>query len=201
MRCSLAACLALAGTLACNSGTSSGPSADVGFTRTQANQFAGHLAAAMSTALQNTQISLAPVNKAPLSLSSSISRVLINQPITSRAECITGGSIGISGSLTGDIDEATGDGTLTVHIVETITDWTCVPGYSIDGSPSITGTGTMVFSGFQPSSPAWFDLAGSFAWGTAPARTCELRLSVLVPVDGAGHVQGVLCGQPVDASY
>ncbi len=201
IRWSMAAWLALAGAAACNSGTSSSPSADVGFTRAQANQFASQLAQAMDAALQHTQIDLAPANRTTLQPNGGISRVSINQPITSLAECVTGGSIAVSGSMAGDIAEATGDGMLDVHIVETISDWTCVPGYTIDGNPNLTATGAMAFSGFQPSSPTWFDITGSITWGSAPARACDLRLTVLVPLDGAGHVQGVVCGQPVDANY
>jgi len=201
--------LTVIGLAGCSAGGPSGPTSG-GDNRPSANQtnaFAEQFARAFSNGV--SAAASAAVAPAPGSGEASLSGVpiscnqsgcLVNEQVTARTNCTSGGRIEVNGSLTGSISQ-TGSGVLSLSSTETITDWRCIPPFVINGDPFLSAAGTMPFLNGQLSSAATFDFGGGFKWGRGANETFQINMSVIINPNGSGTVSGVAGPYSINASF
>lgn len=178
-------------------GSSDGPSAN------QAKALAEHFADAFSHAMSSASFSMAPraaASRAPREAGSSTAGVPINWPLSGRTNCTAGGRIEVSGSITGNIDDQ-GSGILLLQVLKTITDWSCIPPYIVNGDPYLSAAGSISFQDGVQSSPASIDFGGGFKWGTSAAESFQIDMTMILNPDGSGRLSGVMGPHAVDVIF
>ena len=113
------------------------------------------------------------------------------------AACPNGGSISVSGSISGDIDEQTSAGNLQMDITQGINGCVVVydgDSFTVNGDPNITYQGDIEFS--QTAISGTFDMEGGFSYEASDGRRggCGIRLSVNFSNQSAS---GQICGLSV----
>lgn len=191
--------LVLLGLTACSSSGVGDPSAS-GPSANQANAFAEQFAGAFSHSMAGSGVSASLRPLAAAAAGSGAASVPINQQVTGVTNCTAGGRIEVSGNLTGNIDE-TGSGVLFLQVLETITDWRCIPPYVINGDPYLSAAGSMSFQNGQLASPASISFGGGFKWGTTAAESFQIHLTLLLNPDGSGRISGVMGPHSVDVTF
>lgn len=121
----------------------------------------------------------------------------INQTI---ATCTVGGRISVSGDITGSIS-SNGTGLLQIHLIETISDWSCITGFVINGDPYLSLTGTFSFFNGAPSSQQSIRMSGGIKWGTTAADSCQISLTTNFNSNGSGTTNGTICGRSINISF
>lgn len=120
--------------------------------------------------------------------------------------CEGSGTVAVSGSISGDIDETTQSGTLTLDIRADMND--CRVGteegqFVVNTTPDLRMQGDFSFENGQPSGNMSFTFTGSFAWASVEgdrSGSCSIDLSISVSATGQGTVTGTACGQNVSQS-
>jgi hypothetical protein len=187
--------LALSG---CSSLTS--PSTQ-GMSASQAQSFAQQLSTALSNGVSGAHPGTVPISLSQVSnRSAGISKSLVNVSVAQRTNCTAGGYINVTGGMTGSISDA-GTGVLSMQITETINDWQCIGGFTVNGDPYITVTGTFPFLSGALSSAATLTLSGGFKWTGNGSGSCQMTLTTLIYANGTGHTSGVMCAQQVDVTF
>jgi len=131
------------------------------------------------------------VDPESISCNSNGTSCIFNEQLSYSVSCQTGGTIGVSGDLSGTGTQSTAD--ISLQVDETINKWTC-DGPTINGDPMVTLTGTFDY----PSGPYEMTLSGGF---TAGSQSCQLNVQVNMNADGSGDVSGTICGEPVSGSF
>jgi hypothetical protein len=139
----------------------------------------------------------APNSSAP-TCSTTSSGDSCNWPISETFTCPGGGSLSVSGDVSGSLDFA-GDGSVQEQI-------TAVPSNcSIDGvvfnaNPQITVTGQLGISNGSPLWPLTGTETGGITFGPNPSGSCQVNVNFSVNSDLSCSVSGMVCGQPVNGS-
>jgi hypothetical protein len=145
------------------------------------------------------QQGLALLNAAGL-VSCTPTSCMINQPISARRTCVTGGAINVTGNISGSISN-TGSGVILISATETISDWSCLPPLMINGDPYISLTGTFSFLNGVPATQQHVGIHGGVKWGTAAAESCQISLDTNFNRDGTGRTTGTVCSHTIDVSF
>jgi len=119
----------------------------------------------------------------------------INVQLNKTTTCPAGGSIQVTGSLTGIVD-ANATGTLSLYAAETITHWLCVTSRVIDGQLTLGGTFPLTRGQF--STIATITLTGTFRWGSQAQNICTVDVTTQLKPDGSAQATGTVCGRPVN---
>jgi hypothetical protein len=125
---------------------------------------------------------------------------MINQSISARRTCVTGGAINVTGNISGSISN-TGSGVIQISATETISDWSCLPPLMINGDPYISLTGTFSFLNGVPATQQHVGIHGGIKWGTAAEQSCQISLDTNFNRDGTGRTTGTVCGHTIDVSF
>lgn len=130
----------------------------------------------------------------------------INQAVSSTTNCTPQGSIQVTGNISGTID-INGNGTLQVQATETLTDWSCITSYLIEGDPNISLTGQFSFVNGTPAAAQTMALSGGFTWATTGAPpvvsgSCAIDLTASYQANnGHGILSGIVCGYTVNNGF
>ena len=127
------------------------------------------------------------------------SATLVNVQVSQRTNCTSGGYINVTGSLTGSIDN-NGSGVLLLGVTETINGWQCVGGWTVDGAPYLSLTGTFSYLNGQQSSAAQIQYSGGVQWTGPQPGGCTIQLTMLYYPNGSWHMSGTACGVAIDKS-
>jgi hypothetical protein len=172
-----------------------------GMSASQAQSFAQQLSTALSNGVSGAHPGAGPMSLSLVSSrSTGISKSLVNVSVAQRTNCTAGGYINVTGGMTGSISD-TGTGVLLMQITETINDWQCIGGFTVNGDPYLTATGTFSFLSGALSSAATMSLSGGFKWTGNGSGSCQIALTTLINNNGTGHTSGQVCGQQVDVTF
>jgi len=186
--------------LACGGGNSNGSPA---LSQSDANALATQIASTMADAFgsggaaaarRSHNADLGPQD----SLSCYNSGSIYTCTLSVNSACPAGGSVGLSGSLGGSVDN-NGDGSIGVAINESPAN--CgIDGNIFNGDLSITGNLAIV--SWTLSSSQSLSLAGNLSWGANGNQSCAIQLTVNLDLaDGSGSANGTICGQQVNATF
>jgi hypothetical protein len=140
------------------------------------------------------------LSKTLFAVSCTTTSCVINQPITATRTCSSGGSMKVSGNISGTINN-TGSGVIQISATETITDWSCQSPLIINGDPYVSLAGTFSFLNGQPATQQHVGISGGFKWGTSAAQSCQIHLDTNFNRDGTGHTTGTVCDYSVDITF
>ena len=176
-------------------------STDSGFSAEASNAIASQVSKAFGNSMQTAHFSVAASRGmgGPF-YDPTMASTLVNVSVTGRTTCTAGGTINVTGSMTGSISDQ-GSGALFLQVTETITDWQCVGGFVVNGDPYMSAAGTFTFFSGVLNSPATVSIGGGFRWGSTAAQSCQMQLTVLAYANGTGHTSGTVCGHQVDQTY
>ncbi len=201
----LAGVLVLAAAAGCNASKLTGTSS--GMSQSAVNSFMQQVATAYSNGMQNAHPQLAPAailrpagNSFPTGTPPRILAQLVNVSVQQRTNCQTGGYINVTGSMTGSIDN-NGTGVLQTQITETINSWSCIGGFTINGDPYLSASGTFSFLNGQLGTAASIMFSGGFAWSGNGSGNCQVAMTMLFNQNGSGHLSGTACGQGVNETF
>jgi hypothetical protein len=125
---------------------------------------------------------------------------VINQPIAATRSCTAGGTIAVTGNISGSISN-TGTGLIQISATETITDWMCLPPLVVNGDPYISLVGTFSFLNGFPATQQHVGISGGIKWTGDGAGSCQIQLDTNFNGNGSGHTTGVVCGHAVDVTF
>ena len=125
---------------------------------------------------------------------------VVNLPLSFTLNCTTGGNMKLTGTIDGSMNN-TGTGLIGIQADITITDWSCIQGFIINGAPDITITGMFSFINGAPATTQSIDMGGAFEWGSSAADVCNINLTTNFNADGSGDTSGTLCGNPINTSF
>ncbi len=125
---------------------------------------------------------------------------LINQALAATRTCTSGGTMRVSGNISGTISSS-GSGTILISATETISDWSCLPPLVINGDPYISLSGTFSFLNGVPATQQHVGMSGGIKWGTSSVQSCQIHLDTNFNRDGTGRTTGTVCGNSVDVSF
>jgi len=122
-----------------------------------------------------------------------------SETISATASCPAGGSVSISGSVSGDIDESTGNGTVTLSMTESISGCKISHDgvtFTVDGDPNIAIDSDVTVSGGGETLSGMFEMSGGFTYTASDGRAggCGIDVSVNLSTYSAS---GSVCGQSV----
>ena len=194
----------LAAGLALGCSDSSGPGDAL--TDSEASQISAQISNVTIAALNSPTTSASRVSASSLASSLEPANVLVSVPInfqySSTHSCPVGGRAGANGSLTGSIDNDTGDGVLWLQIVFTYTDCAFSVGtrdVTVNGNPSLTLTGTFSFLGGQPATQQTLRLSGALSTSIISFCAISLTMNVVTAGNGTTTVSGTVCGRQVSS--
>ena len=129
----------------------------------------------------------------------------INQEVSSTTNCAPQGNIQVTGNIFGTID-INGNGVLQIQATETLTDWSCITGYLIEGDPNISITGQFSFVNGNPAAAQTMTLSGGFTWATTAGQpmtgSCAVDLTASYQSNnGHGILSGIVCGYPLNNGF
>lgn len=133
--------------------------------------------------------------------------VSVNQQYFHRVTCPLFGRTEVSGSLTGSIDDETGDGSLWLQLHLTATDCrfdTQGGNLTVNGDPYISLTGTFTFLGGTAATQQTLRMGGAVRWDyeSGGSGVCTFNLTINLATSGSGTttVSGTVCGRQVSLS-
>lgn len=180
---------------ACTDSTSTGDVLDA----QEAADIAEELLDATFDAMASSTTAGSPLGSAPLKA------VPVTFPISHTESCEGSGSISVSGSISGDIDQ-NGSGSLSLSITETVTDCRITKNlkeFVVSSDPTLQMTGDFTFTNGQPSGVQSLSFSGSFTWTSGDGRSggCGMNLTVTFdPTTATGSMTGDVCGQSISRS-
>jgi hypothetical protein len=133
--------------------------------------------------------------------SSGPAAVAFSESISQSETCPGGGSIGLSGTVSGDIDESTFDGTINMDVTETLN--SCVVTLdasavtvTVNGDPNIKITADITIANSGASFSGTFGMNGGFTYTGDDGRSggCAVNVSVNLTNQSAS---GSVCGQSI----
>ena len=121
-----------------------------------------------------------------------------NIPLSYTGPCTDGGTISVSGDVSGTLDNS-GDGSFTTQI--TITPANCaVSGTTFNGDPNITVGGQIGFTADNITYPLTFTEGGGISYGPNPSGSCQVNVTYSINAQLTCTVTGTVCGQSVNGS-
>ncbi len=121
-----------------------------------------------------------------------------NFPLSYTGPCSGGGTISVSGDVSGTLNSS-GDGSIGTQI--TVTPTNCaVSGTTFNGDPDITIDGQIGFTNSNPSYPITFTEGGGISYGPNPAGSCQVNVTYTINSLSSCTVTGTVCGQSVNGS-
>lgn len=128
--------------------------------------------------------------------------IAIDFAIDATAACPQGGTVAVSGSIEGSVDDQTFEGSLDLTIATTLTDCAATAdgrGFTFNTSPSLVLAGSFAWDQTGLSDVAAFVYAGSVDWATGDrSGTCSYDVQVSVSPSGATAANGTVCGISVN---
>lgn len=123
---------------------------------------------------------------------------------TETRSCPAGGTMTLSGTVSGNVDRATRSGSITVSHTLALDDCARTRGdvtVTVNTDPPITFAGTVTIDAGQRSGE--FTKTGTFLWETSDGRSgsCEINLKIVRNADGTGSVTGTACGREVNRTF
>jgi hypothetical protein len=120
----------------------------------------------------------------------------VNESIDESASCPGGGSVSLSGTVTGTVDDQTFAFDLEFDVEEEINDCGVEHDttlFVVNGAPNITWSGRMTFDGEQTFGGT-YSMIGGFAYTSSDDRAgrCGIELNLNF---NTGQASGQLCGQ------
>lgn len=204
----LAAALALVS--ACGSSTD-GSTSTSGMSATQADAFAKSLSLAATSSMTafappaaaesaaERQVGAAGLVDAA-GVSCTPTSCVINQSISARRTCTSGGAIQVTGNISGTVNSS-GTGLIQISATETISDWACLPPLLVNGDPYISLVGTFSFVNGSPGTQQHIGISGGIKWTGDGAGSCQIQLSTDFYRNGTGHTTGTVCGHTIDVTF
>ena len=193
----------LAAGLALGCSDSSGPGDTL--TDNEASLISAQISNVTIAALNSQTTSAGPASAPSLASSFESANALASVPInfqySSTHSCPVGGRAGANGSLTGSIDNETGNGVLWLQIIFTYTDCAFSVGtrdVTVNGNPSLTLTGTFNFLGGQPATQQTLRLSGALSTNVIGFCAISLTMNVATAGTGTTTVSGTVCGRSVN---
>ncbi len=129
---------------------------------------------------------------------------LVFIPISYNANCETFGRTGISGNISGDIDD-NGSGALLIDINFTWTDCTFPDAngadFVLNGDPFMSLTGTFSFLNGFPATQQTIRIGGAFRWdGAGGSGGCNVNLTFnfATAATSSNTMSGTFCGRSVN---
>jgi hypothetical protein len=120
-----------------------------------------------------------------------------NLPLSYTGLCSGGGTISVSGDISGTLDNS-GDGTFGTQM--TITPTNCsVSGTTFNGDPDITIAGQIGFTSDNFVYPITFMEGGGISYGPNPSGTCQVTVTYSINASTC-TVTGKVCGQSVNGT-
>jgi hypothetical protein len=129
---------------------------------------------------------------------SSGSGTTCNVPISYSGPCSAGGTIGISGDISGSLNNS-GTGDFSTQIMVTPTNCV-VAGTTFNGDPSITIGGQISLADSNISYPVNFTETGGISYGPNPSGSCTVNVKYSFSSTSACTVTGTVCGQSVNGT-
>jgi len=121
-----------------------------------------------------------------------------NLPLSYSGSCSAGGTISVSGDISGTLD-STDSGNIGAQI--TVTPSNCaVSGTTFNGDPDITINGQIGFSDANIVYPVTLTEGGGISYGPDPSGTCSLNVTYSISSSLTCTVTGTICGQSVNGS-
>lgn len=137
-------------------------------------------------------------NTSSVSCVSSASGESCTWPISSTFSCPGGGTMAVSGDLSGTLSSA-GNGSAQAQI--TADPASCsVNGIVLNGNPSITVAGQVNIANDAPLWPVTGSETGGVTFGPNPSGSCQFNLKFSVNASLSCTVTGTACGQSVSGS-
>ena len=131
--------------------------------------------------------------------------VTFNFSINETGSCPGGsGTVQITGSLSGTIDDQTGEGTLALDFTQTMNACvfeTAAGLFTVSGDPNIRMSGDMSWNAEGPTGESTFGYKGGFAWSDSEGRsgTCGIDVSIAWSATSASF-SGKICGNSYSGS-
>lgn len=129
----------------------------------------------------------------------------INRTFTNTRACPAGGTMTITGSVTGTSDPVAKN--LSITTTATKTDTNCAFNTkhgvaTLNGNPNVTITGTVNIVAGKPVGPQTLSHKGSYTWArNGNSGTCNVDVtSVFDPTAGTFTVTGTMCGRTVNTT-
>jgi|SRR5580692_282991 hypothetical protein len=121
-----------------------------------------------------------------------------NFPISDTVACSAGGTISVTGDVTGTLN-SNGGGSIQTAI--TVTPTSCsVSNLVINGDPSVTVDSQINFSGSAPAYPITFAETGGISYGPKPSGSCQINVSSTISSPTSCTISGTVCGRSVSGS-
>ncbi len=123
----------------------------------------------------------------------------IFQQYTQTTNCTSGGRASVSGMITGSVTAGNLGpfGTISLQQTDSIVDWACMSGWTVNGDPYVSDTGTINFTGNHQSF-SFHQSGGWVAVATAGGRTsCQENVAVSwESATNAGTLSGSVTCRP-----
>ena len=121
-----------------------------------------------------------------------------NWPISETFSCPGGGSLSVSGDVSGFLDNI-GNGSVQEQIGATPANCS-VDGIVINGNPQLVVSGQLNISNWNASWPLTGTEIGGVTYGPNPSGSCQINVNFTVNADLSCSISGTACGQPVSGS-
>jgi len=125
--------------------------------------------------------------------------ITIEHAVTATAPCPLGGTLSVSGAISGSIDDQTFAGDLELGLTTTATGCAILHDgvqLSVDTGPDLQLEGSFAFDQTGLVGEATFTYVGALAWSSDDGRSGSCSYDVLVTADSGGSLvqSGTVCG-------
>jgi len=133
----------------------------------------------------------------PESPSSCLTGSTIDCPIDTTITCPQGGTVSVSGAITGTLNNGSGsiDAAITVA-----PDGCKVDSLTINGNPNVAFASDFNVSNDNLDFPVTATTDGGISYGPNPSGSCTLNVTVTINSFSSCSVSGTVCGQSVSGS-
>lgn len=135
------------------------------------------------------------------SISCAGSSCTVDIPVSYASTCSSGGSMQLAGEVRGEMPGLSGSGMVMLQVGQSITNWSCVSGFVINGDPNLSLTRQFSFVLSNPATLQEMTITGDFDWGTGSSQKCSVNLTTSYNLTGTGTTSGTVCNQSVNASF
>jgi hypothetical protein len=185
--------------IACGGGSSNSSSVPSNVTQDVATMIGGQAATNLAAGSGAAVVGHADHLKGrvePQNVSCTQTSCVFSQQYNTTDNCQFGGTTGFAGDVNGTINSS-GTGNINFQMDETFNSCVPVSGYTVNGAPEVTITGTFAFNNGSISFPLQV-LAGGAV--TVNGNNCSINLTTLAQSDGSSTTTGTVCGQAVNVT-
>ena len=126
--------------------------------------------------------------------------VPINESANTRSNCTAGGYITVVGGMTGTVNSC-GSAYISVQLTESIVNWQCIGGWTVNGDPNLSLVSTFTFLNGAPATRQDMTISGGFSWTGTPSGNCQVYLHTNFDLNGGSSTTtGTVCGYPISIS-